>query len=53
MKILRSRLYDLERSRIDQERSQDRKSKIGLETDQRELELIIFLKEGLLIIVSI
>jgi len=29
MKILRSRLYDLERSRIDKERSQDRKSKIG------------------------
>ncbi|MDC1224195.1 peptide chain release factor 1 [Pelagibacteraceae bacterium] len=29
MKILRSRLYDLERSRIDEERSQDRKSKIG------------------------
>ena len=29
MKILRSRLYDLERSRIDNERSQDRKSKIG------------------------
>jgi peptide chain release factor 1 len=29
MKILRSRLYDLERNRIDQERSQDRKSKIG------------------------
>ena len=29
MKILRSRLYDLERSRIDQERSQDRKTKIG------------------------
>ena len=29
MKILRSRLYDLERSRIDQERSKDRKSKIG------------------------
>ena len=29
MKILRSRLYELERSRIDQERSQDRKSKIG------------------------
>ena len=29
MKILRSRLYDLERSRVDQERSQDRKSKIG------------------------
>ena len=29
MKILRSRLYDLERSRIDQERSKDRKNKIG------------------------
>tara|TARA_B100000963_G_scaffold311687_1_gene288742 strand:+ start:6992 stop:8062 length:1071 start_codon:yes stop_codon:yes gene_type:complete len=29
MKILRSRLYELERSRIDQERSADRKSKIG------------------------
>jgi len=29
MKILRSRLYELERSRIDDERSQDRKSKIG------------------------
>ena len=29
MKILRSRLYELERSRIDKERSQDRKSKIG------------------------
>ncbi len=29
MKILRSRLYELERLRIDQERSQDRKTKIG------------------------
>jgi peptide chain release factor 1 len=29
MKILRARLYELERSRIDSERSQDRKSKIG------------------------
>ena len=29
MKILRARLYELERARIDQERSQDRKSKIG------------------------
>ena len=29
LKILRARLYELERSRIDQERSQDRKSKIG------------------------
>ena len=29
LKILRARLYDLERSRIDQERSEDRKNKIG------------------------
>ena len=29
LKILRARLYDLERSRIDQERSKDRKNKIG------------------------
>jgi peptide chain release factor 1 len=29
MKILRARLYELERNRIDQQRSQDRKSKIG------------------------
>ena len=29
MKILRSRLYEIERSRINQERSQDRKTKIG------------------------
>ena len=29
MKILRARLYEMERSRIDSERSQDRKSKIG------------------------
>ena len=29
MKILRARLYELERARLDQERSQDRKTKIG------------------------
>ena len=29
MKILRARLYELERTRIEQERSQDRKTKIG------------------------
>ena len=29
MKILRARLYELERTRIDQERSEDRKTKIG------------------------
>ena len=29
MKILRARLYELERSRIESERSKDRKSKVG------------------------
>ena len=29
MKILRARLYELERSRIDQERSKNRKNQIG------------------------
>ena len=29
MKILRSRIYDYERQKIDNERSKDRKSKIG------------------------
>ena len=29
MKILRARLYEMERLRIEKERSQDRKSKIG------------------------
>ena len=29
MKILRSRIYDYERQKIDQQRSKDRKSKIG------------------------
>ena len=29
MKILRARLYELERTRIEKERSKDRKSKIG------------------------
>ena len=29
MKILRSRIYEMERSRKDQERSKDRKTKIG------------------------
>ena len=41
MKILRARLYELERSRIDQERSKDRKIRLELEIDQKELELII------------
>ena len=45
MKILRARIYELERSRIEKERSLDRKVKLALETDQKELEPIIFLKE--------
>ena len=35
MKILRARLYEFERSRIDQERSKDRKNMIGLAIGQR------------------
>ena len=50
MKILRSRLYELERSRIDQERSKDRKSKIGSGDRSKELEHIIFHKVELQII---
>ena len=50
MKILRSRIYELERQRIDQERSKDRKNMIGSEIDLKELELIIFHKVELLII---
>ena len=45
MKILRSRLYELERSRIDQERSQDRKTKIGTGDRSERIELIISPKE--------
>ena len=44
MKILRSRIYELERSRIEKERSQDRKTKIGTEIDLREYVHIIFHK---------
>ena len=43
MKILRSRLYELERSRIDQERKIV-KQKLVQEIDQKESVLIIFLK---------
>ena len=46
LKILRSRIYDFERQKIDQERSKDRKSKIGTEIDPKELGHIIFHKEG-------
>ena len=50
LKILRSRIYDLERQKIDDERSKERKSKIGSGDRSEELELIIFLKVELLII---
>ena len=39
MKILRSRLYELERSRIQKERSIDRKSKIDQAIDQKNTYL--------------
>ena len=46
MKILRSRLYDLERSRIDQVKDlKIEKAKLVLEIDQKESEHIIFPKE--------
>ena len=45
MKILRARIYELERSRIEKERSLDRKNKIGTGDRSEESELIIFLKE--------
>ena len=50
MKILRARLYELERSRIDKERSQDRKSKIGTGDRPERIEYIIFPREEWLII---
>ena len=42
MKILRARLYELERSRIEQERSVDRKIRLEQEIDLKESEHIIF-----------
>ena len=45
MKILRARLYELERSRIEKERSVIEKVKLVLVIDLKELELIIFHKE--------
>ena len=50
MKILRARLYELERSRIEKERSKDRKSKIGTGDRSERIRLIIFHKEELQII---
>ena len=44
-KILRSRVYEAEKRKKDQERSSNRRSQIDLEIGQRELELTIFLKE--------
>ena len=42
MKILRARLYELERSRIDQERSKDRKTKIGTGDRSERIRTYIF-----------
>ena len=41
LKILRSRLYEYERKKLDDQRSKDRKSKIGPEIGLRESEHII------------
>ena len=49
MKILRARLYELERSRIENESRKIEKIKLELEIDQKELEHITFHKAGLLI----
>ena len=45
MKILRARLYELERSKLKKKDQKIEKIKSALETDLKELELIIFLKE--------
>ena len=45
LKILRSRVYEAEKRKKDEERSSNRRSQIGSEIDQKELELIIFHKE--------
>ena len=50
LKILRSRIYDFERQKIDQERSKDRKAKLDLGIDLKEFEHITSLKDELLII---
>ena len=50
MKILRSRLYEQERSRIEKERSNDRKSKIGTGDRSERIRTYNFPKAELLII---
>ena len=45
MKILLARLYDHERLINENEEQHKEKIKLGLAIDQKELELIIFLKE--------
>ena len=44
LKILRSKLYDLQRSQQESERAKARKSQIGTGIDLKELEHIIFHK---------
>ena len=53
LKILRSRIYEFERQKRENERSKDRKIKLAPEIDLKELEPIIFHKEELQIIESI
>jgi len=50
LKILRSKLYDLQRSQQESERAKARKSQIGTGIDLKGLELIIFRKVELQII---
>ena len=44
LKILRSRIYELERKKLEDARSKERKIKLAQEIDLKELEHIIFLK---------
>ena len=49
MKILRARLYEFERSKIDEERSRERKNKIGTGDRSERIRTYNFLKEVLII----
>ena len=49
MKLLRSRLYDLERSEKDKERAAERKNQVGSGDRSKESEHTIFPKAELLI----
>ena len=53
LKILRSRIYEFERNKIDKERAKDRKSKIGSGDRSERIRTYNLLKAELLIIESI